>query len=275
MPNAKFAITTVAGVGTCGSVDSVSGALMALNCGDLAIGGGNSSVPPGATPAGSVTRFSALGNSGTTRQIVGAPATISGSNRNCSRAGCFFGSPLPISNGPLSTCVDNTFTATASGTLNISTGQFNGSVPLQSAVTVTGNSAQPCPHCVGGLCDGNSSNAGAACTADSAGGESHDCGPIGPGLPPFAVDLTPISTGSASASDPGGIFCPGQANAGAFGQPAATSISENGVASTSSPTLVSIFCIPSTGNVLIDGSADLPGPGATSLPVSAAITAIP
>ena len=33
-----------------------------------------------------------------------------------------------------------------------------------------------------------------------------------------------------------------------------------------SGTLASVFCIPATGNGLIDGAADLPGPGATSLP---------
>jgi hypothetical protein len=31
-------------------------------------------------------------------------------------------------------------------------------------------------------------------------------------------------------------------------------------------TLASVFCIPATGNFLIDGAANLPGPGATSLP---------
>jgi hypothetical protein len=29
---------------------------------------------------------------------------------------------------------------------------------------------------------------------------------------------------------------------------------------------VSVFCIPPSFNGIIDGSADLPGPGATSLP---------
>ena len=33
-------------------------------------------------------------------------------------------------------------------------------------------------------------------------------------------------------------------------------------------TLASVFCIPATGNFLIDGAANLPGPGATSLPGS-------
>jgi hypothetical protein len=31
-------------------------------------------------------------------------------------------------------------------------------------------------------------------------------------------------------------------------------------------TLASTFCIPATGNGAVDGTADLPGPGAVSLP---------
>jgi hypothetical protein len=31
-------------------------------------------------------------------------------------------------------------------------------------------------------------------------------------------------------------------------------------------TLASVFCIAKTGIVLVDGAADLPGPGAVSLP---------
>jgi hypothetical protein len=31
-------------------------------------------------------------------------------------------------------------------------------------------------------------------------------------------------------------------------------------------TLASVFCIPSTNNGLVDGTANLPGPGAVSLP---------
>ena len=31
-------------------------------------------------------------------------------------------------------------------------------------------------------------------------------------------------------------------------------------------TLVSVFCIPLTSNILVNGAASLPGPGATSLP---------
>ncbi len=272
MPNAVFAILTQTGVGTCGSVSSVSGALLNLNCGELSIGGGSGTVPPGATPPGTTSKFSVLG-SGATVVVAGAPAAISGSNRSCTRTGCKFGSPLPIANGPLSTCVDNTFQNNASGTAQPGSGTFTGIFPLGSTTAVTSNAAEPCPKCVAGLCDGAALNAGAACVADASTGESHDCLPAGPSLPTFGVDLNPIGTATSTNTNPGGMFCIPQANAGAFGQPSATTITAIGSAATilnntaHALTLASVFCIPATGNVLIDGSADLPGPGAITLPL--------
>jgi hypothetical protein len=86
-------------------------------------------------------------------------------------------------------------------------------------------------------------------------------------------------TGTSSDTDPGGIFCPevgqGAAQAGCFGSTACRTINESGaVAGTllrnvpAPATLASVFCIPSTNNGLVDGSANLPGPGAVSLPVT-------
>ena len=77
-----------------------------------------------------------------------------------------------------------------------------------------------------------------------------------------------------------GNFCPGQTNTGGhmfgcFGSAACRTITENGVASgaistgtPASATLAAVFCIGATGNGLVDASADLPGPGAVSLPGS-------
>jgi hypothetical protein len=115
-------------------------------------------------------------------------------------------------------------------------------------------------------------------------------------LPSFPVGLTPITTGTASDSDPGGLFCPGQANGGAFGcsgtgaanaicpggntPPVPDYIEEIGShtgpvdATPSASTLASVFCIPSVGGslgFLINGAANLPGPGATSLPGTLAL----
>jgi hypothetical protein len=94
------------------------------------------------------------------------------------------------------------------------------------------------------------------------------------------VNLSPLTTGSASKTDPAGNFCAGQGNTGGhafgcFGSSACRTITENGAAAgaitpgnPASATLASVFCIGATGNGLVDASADLPGPGAVSLPGS-------
>jgi len=92
----------------------------------------------------------------------------------------------------------------------------------------------------------------------------------------ISVDLSPLTTGTSNKTDPGGAFCPGQAAAfrtGCFGQAACTNITENGVAAGAisagvpkSVTLASVFCLPATGNLNIDNTTSLPGPGAVSLP---------
>src|SRR5947208_7781055 len=85
------------------------------------------------------------------------------------------------------------------------------------------------------------------------------------------VTLHPFSTGSSLASDTGGSFCAGQTSPGAFGGEAGR-ITEMGSplgANLSNPfatTLAGTFCIPATGNGVVDGLSDLPGPGAVSVP---------
>src|SRR5262245_33230404 len=95
---------------------------------------------------------------------------------------------------------------------------------------------------------------------------------------PINVDLSPLTTGAASKSAPDGNFCGQHASApgtfGCFGQPTCQMITESGkpatgpitVGTPASATLASVFCIAGTGNGLVDFAADLPGPGATSLP---------
>jgi hypothetical protein len=249
-----------------------------LTCGGLNIGGGASTVPEGPTPPGADTFFTATCAGGSCT-VSARTAAETGSNNDCSDTGCSFGPPLSISNGGLSTCVLNTFASPASGTVTTPGGVFSGSVPLTSAVTVTGNASNPCPSCVASVCDATASNAGAACTAVNAVGDTYECLPSGVALVPFGVDLTPISTGTASDSDPAGSFCPGQdATApgmnGCFGDPTCDYIEARGADATGlvdgggqvTGRLASVFCIPATGNGLIDGAADLPGPGEVTLP---------
>ena len=62
------------------------------------------------------------------------------------------------------------------------------------------------------------------------------------------------------------------ANTGAFGKATARCIQETGLAagdlSDGNPhqsVIASVFCIPKTGNVAVDGVAALPGPGAIAI----------
>ena len=73
-------------------------------------------------------------------------------------------------------------------------------------------------------------------------------------------------------ASPDGIFCAAQPNPGAFAVDATRLVIARGTPVTGGldttakdTVLASAFCIPRTGNLLIDGAADLPGPGMTSL----------
>jgi hypothetical protein len=235
---------------------------------------------------------------------------VNSAGPDCTDVGCNFGTPLPIpspSIPSLTTCELNTWASPASGTLDLSSGTSSTNVALSSDLYLTGNLTQPCPKCVAGLCD-RGPRAGMACTATSSTGYTRDCptGGVGsvatpcppPGNPacaptncpctpgggqccdgshvgPIAISLTPLTTGTASATDPGGLFCPGQtaAQVGCFGSTACRTINESGVAAgpifTGVPadaTLASVFCIPATGEDLLDAVFGRPGPAAIALP---------
>ena len=78
-------------------------------------------------------------------------------------------------------------------------------------------------------------------------------------------------------TDANGNFCPGQLTPGAFGGSART-IRESGspllteIPNLFATTLAGTFCVPATGNTLIDGLVDLPGPGAVSVPGTASVS---
>jgi hypothetical protein len=200
-------------------------------------------------------------------------------------ANCFFGPPLPILSPPpfaaLTTCVINAVQTDASGTFNGATGDSTVSLPLSSRVYISGNTASPCPKCLSGSCDPTwktntgttSPDTGTACTATGIQMTSVDCRPaLGGFQAPLPVDLTPLTSGTASKTAADGLFCNPQTDAGAFGQAGAQCIQETGMPagdlSDGQPhnsNLASIFCIPATGNAAVDGVADLPGPGAIGL----------
>jgi hypothetical protein len=302
-----FALTAAGG--PCGDTrDGTNAVIKTLTCGGLNIGGGGSIIPEGPTPDGSQSRFSlnCVGSACTIGPTaVNPPVNTAGPD--CTNTGCNFGTPLPIPNplagGSLTVCVLNTWSAPATGTLDLSTGTSSTNVPLSSDNYITGNLAQPCPRCSAtgtpaspghGTCD-RGPRTGMACTTASSTGLTRDCPtggadgthPCTPGggacldgshVGPINVNLSPLTTGTSSATNAMGLFCPSQGTgpghmAGCFGAPTCRTINENGAAagaittgSPSAATLASVFCIAGTGNGLVDASADLPGPGAVSLP---------
>jgi hypothetical protein len=300
--------TTVAGSGTCGhTFDGSNVVLKDLACGGLDIGAGAALTQEGPTPDGSQSRFglSCSGSACTVSATSTAPA-LNSSTPDCTTTGCNFGTPLPIPNSvikAITTCVLNTLASPASGTLDLSTGTSSTNVNLNSDTYLTGNFAQPCPKCSAtgtpaspgtGTCD-RGPRAGMTCVTTSSTGYTRDCPtggadathPCTPGggacidgshVGVIPTNLSPLTTGMATKTDPGGNFCPGQSNLnghkfGCFGSAACVTITENGSpagpitnGSPSAATLASVFCIAATGNGLVDASADLPGPGAVSLP---------
>ena len=81
----------------------------------MSLGGGNSTVPEGPTPDGSTSRFTA-DCTGSTCDL--GAFGVAGPGYECTNTDCNFGTPLPIVNGGLSTCVENKFSAPASGTID-------------------------------------------------------------------------------------------------------------------------------------------------------------
>jgi hypothetical protein len=207
---------------------------------------------------------------------------------------CLFGPPLPIPNGGLGTCVINTIGSDASGSIMPLTGDAQVTLPLRSHTFIKQASQpenKPCPTCESGVCVGGQRD-GLACTTTSTTAlTTIDCPPLADGssyLPEFQVNLQKLTTGTSSKTNAGGIFCPGQQTFSAFGTQNRlfrpdndpvnppikfVTLSETGspagdlTTNTANPaTLAAVFCIPATGSPIIDGAADLPGPGATSLP---------
>jgi hypothetical protein len=127
-------------------------------------------------------------------------------------------------------------------------------------------------------------------TTDCPGGSGVCQGPFDFGSPGLHVNLSPFQTGTSSKSDANGLFCPGQIakHRGCFNNPGNSAdtnvcrfISETGSAAAgglvtggaAKPVKIgSVFCIPATGNPLIDDlAAGLPGPGATALQYNATV----
>jgi len=184
---------------------------------------------------------------------------------------------------PCPVCVNNlTDLVPQSGTPgDPKTGVCNGGARLGQPCT-TQNTDGLTLDCLPGGC---SDPANPDCRPDIAGGSCKDsAGNQAGNLGSIPVDLTPLGTAAVSKTAADGRFCPGQTaqSAGCFNAELLTQ-SANGPncrgiflegqafgdlrsGSPGTGVLASVFCIPQTSALIINASADLPGPGATSLP---------
>jgi hypothetical protein len=248
--NTRFAFLTAAADGSdCGTtLDDTGNQVIPLECGGLYFGGGLDGVPlPALIPdyGNSYTKITAC-NSGTGELTLGHMTSAeTGSNRDCTAAGCLYGAPLPIPNATAtstSTCVINVVATNATGTANCNDGSVASlNLPLSSGLYLTGDELpgipgiQPCPICDTGTntCQGGPNN-GVACVPGTlqTGGPyptSHDCPPDGAdfiGALPIGYNLT-TGTQSDTAITTGGltgqsyVFCGYcSTNAGVFLSPA-------------------------------------------------------
>jgi len=284
-----------------------------LGRGCLYIGGGNAkAIPPGAVPSGATNYLDVSGSNLVASNGTGSLdcTKAAGPGKYCLNndtlnactndagcggytgachgvANCYFGPPLEFPNPiltSLTTCVQNVIQTDAAGMGNPSTGDSTVSLPLSSWVYVTGNITSPCPKCAGTCTYG--ANVGGACLSGGSTGSSQDCPPTRGGgafQAPLSVTLNPLTTGTSTLVGASGAFCPNQKTAGAFAVTSSQCIKTVGNAAGdltdgvphSGAILASAFCIPTTTNSTIDGVADLPGPGLTSLPGTAQLVPTP
>jgi hypothetical protein len=192
-------------------------------------------------------------------------------------AHCYFGPPVPVPLSFLSTCIMNGIAEDVTGNANLLTLKTALSATLSSPIYLTSDPESPCPQCVAEVCTAGE-RVGLPCSGGvGSGNTTVEC-------PPRAFDyvgrltvaLSPLTTATTRLASATGAFCPGQRTPGAFGGPAGA-IREAGapllhkLPNVFATTVASVFCIPITGNGLIDVVADLPGPGAVSVPGTAAV----
>ena len=156
----RLSFTTGIGSGNCGTVQLSTGAVQKnLACSGLYTGGGGNTVPlPYSVPdqGTSLTGVSSCTIATGDLTLTNLTSVQTGSNRNCTSAGCLFGPPLPIPNStstPTSVCVVNVVATNAGGTANCNTGASHLNLPLSSVLYLDGDlfpaapGIQVCPVC--------------------------------------------------------------------------------------------------------------------------------
>jgi hypothetical protein len=207
-----------------------------IACAGLFTGGGGNSVPlPFSVPDQGIAISAITNCTGQAATLGGTTSAETGSNRNCTSAGCLFGAPLAVPNPgstPTSVCVLNAASSGVTGDLACDTGASTVNLPLTSVIFLTGDTStdpsstiagiQPCPLCSGNTCIGGP-NDGDPCQPGTStlGGNaayptSHDCPPdpmFSIGSLPIAFSLTSGSvtwTGTSPTNDTGSTVASGQ-----------------------------------------------------------------
>jgi hypothetical protein len=211
----QVSFVTGAGSGTCGEFTDAAGtALVAnadlspgLNCGGLYFGGSGNAVPlPNSVPQNGLS-IANVCCSGTSLTAIGATAAETGSERNCTAAGCLFGPPLPVVNAnepATSTCVVNRLASSARGGGDCTLGTSELVAPLSSEIFLAGDSLFNCLI-------GDTTPPGNRCSVDA------DCGVNG--LCPTGIQPCPVCRGLT----PGSETCFGGPNNGMACVPGTTS----------------------------------------------------
>lgn len=242
--------------------------------------------PSNCTRGAGPLRHCLNGNAGTDGAgLCAVDADCGGGVGNCQLdANCLFGAPIPVPNPApaLTACAVNVIATDPCGTTNPTNGSASLTLSVSARLYLTGDPESPCPRCEAGTCTGGA-RAGQPCSGDvGSAGTSFDCPPA-PAQFLGALDVSPLtlSTGTSDLSSGDGNFCPAQRTPGAFGTGVvARTIRQQGTPLLGGPTLFSTtlagnFCVPASGNDLVDNLVDAPGPGSVSAPGTIGVCLLP
>ncbi len=189
---------------------------------------------------------------------------------------CFGGAPFPFYSTLANACVVPISSATATGSVRPATGEVSYGLGVSNVVYIDLSNffpVAPCPQCISGACVGGARH-GKPCTPSGSVNEtSTDCLPNDEDFFTFVPGgVAAFSTAPRSLSAASGLFCPGQRNAGAFGEPNVRRIELNGTPAGNlldlaphPATFLTLGCAGASGDGLVDSLADFPGPAAASV----------
>ena len=193
---------------------------------------------------------------------------------------CYFGPPIPVPLGPLSSCVVNVFQTDLCGQIDLATQTSTFATALASRVYLTFDEDSPCPRCESGSCNGGD-RAGLGCTPLGSEQTSIDCPPAASTfVGVLSVVIPNLTSGVSNLTASDGLFCDGQASPGAFGLPNARSVTDAGTAPSLNgltnlqTNLGAVFCIAPSGSEVLDVIAGLPTVGALGVSGNVDLTAL-